>query len=146
MGKKNKSLMIVESPAKVRTIERFVAKGFKIKATMGHIRDLPVWKLAVDIEHSFKPEYEVSDKQLARIIFAFRICLPDISLVLSTRENEKLRDGLAGIGISRMSVASKTTVGGYAETKDANTGQFDISDDRDVKSFCAMLRTYATKF
>lgn len=59
MGKKNKSLMIVESPAKVRTIERFVAKGFKIKATMGHIRDLPVWKLAVDIEHSFKPEYEV---------------------------------------------------------------------------------------
>ncbi len=89
----------------------------------------------------FKPKYDISDKQLARIIFAFRICLPDISLVLSTRENEKLRDGLAGIGISRMSVASKTTVGGYASSKDANTGQFDISDDRDVKTFCAMLRT-----
>ena len=89
----------------------------------------------------FKPEYEVTDKQLARIIFAFRICLPDIALVLSTRENEKLRNGLAGVGISRMSVASKTTVGGYASTKDNHTGQFEISDDRDIATFCTMLRT-----
>ncbi len=89
----------------------------------------------------FKPEFKVNDKQLARIIFAFRICLPNISLVLSTRENETLRDGLAGIGINRMSVASKTTVGGYAETKDSKTGQFDISDDRNVETFCTMLCT-----
>lgn len=88
----------------------------------------------------FKPEYDISDKQLARIIFAFRICMPDISLVLSTRENEELRNGLVGIGINRMSVASKTTVGGYASTKDTDTGQFDISDDRDVETFCNMLR------
>lgn len=56
---KGKSLMIVESPAKVRTIEKFLTKGFKIKATMGHIRDLPVWKLGVDVKHNFKPEYEI---------------------------------------------------------------------------------------
>ncbi len=89
----------------------------------------------------FTPDYEVTDKQLARIIFAFRICMPDIDLVLSTRENEKLRDGLAGIGISRMSVASKTTVGGYTNhEKSGNVGQFDVSDKRDIEEFCAMLR------
>ena len=40
-----------------------------------------------------------------------------------------------------MSIASKTTVGGYSHTEDSATGQFEISDDRDKKAFCAMLRS-----
>ena len=51
--------MIVESPAKVRTIEKFLGKGFEIAASMGHIRGLPVWKLGVDTENGFEPEYEI---------------------------------------------------------------------------------------
>ena len=52
-----KRLIIVESPAKARTIQRFVDKSFSVKATMGHVRDLPKSKLGVDIENNFQPEY-----------------------------------------------------------------------------------------
>lgn len=89
----------------------------------------------------YKPAYPVGDEFLARMIFAFRICLPDVPLVLSTRESARLRDGLAGIGISRMSVASKTTVGGYCSEEHGSGAQFEVTDTRDVDSFCAMLRS-----
>lgn len=87
---------------------------------------------------NFVPPRPVNDKQLAQIIFAFRICLPDVPLVLSTREQPAFRDGMAGIGISRMSVASRTTVGGYA-TPASDSGQFEVSDNRNVSEFCSML-------
>ncbi len=87
----------------------------------------------------FSADTPVSDRQLAQIIFAFRICLPEASLTLSTREPAAYRDGLAGVGINKMSISSKTTVGGYAEPTDA-TGQFEISDERDIPTFCAALR------
>ena len=61
-------------------------------------------------------------------------------LLLSTREAEAVRNGLAGIGISKMSVASKTTVGGYSDTAEKSTEQFSISDERSVDDFCQMLR------
>ena len=87
----------------------------------------------------FQAPYPVSDRQLAQIIFAFRICMPETTLVLSTREAPAFRDGLAGVGINRMSAGSRTTVGGYCEPAD-DAGQFVVSDDRDVEGFCAMLR------
>jgi DNA topoisomerase-1 len=54
-----KSLIIVESPAKTRTLKSFVGPGFDIAASMGHVRDLPPKKLGVDVEHDFAPEYEL---------------------------------------------------------------------------------------
>ena len=89
----------------------------------------------------FKPAHVVSDRQLAQYVLAFRICLPDVPLVLSTRESPAFRDGMAGIGISRMSVASRTTVGGYADGEAEDRGQFDVLDTRDVNEFCRALRT-----
>jgi len=50
-------LVIVESPAKAKTISRYLGKGYKVKASMGHLRDLPRSKLGVDIEGGFVPEY-----------------------------------------------------------------------------------------
>ena len=50
-------LVIVESPAKANTIEKFLGGNSKVVASMGHIRDLPKSKLGVDIEHDFEPEY-----------------------------------------------------------------------------------------
>lgn len=92
-------------------------------------------------EHGrFVPEHPVSDRMLAQMIFAFRICLPDVPLVLSTRESPGFRDGIAGVGISRMSVASRTTVGGYADGVASTEGQFEVSDGRDVAAFCRALR------
>jgi len=87
----------------------------------------------------FEPPCPVSDRQLAQFIFAFRLCLPDVHLVLSTREPASFRDNMAGNGISRMSVASKTTVGGYEKPVD-EPGQFDVSDTRGVDEFCSALR------
>ncbi len=88
----------------------------------------------------FEAPYQVSDLLLAQLIFAFRICLPETTLVLSTREEARLRDGLAGVGINRMSTGSLTTVGGY-EVAATSEGQFEVADMRSVETFCAMLRS-----
>lgn len=90
----------------------------------------------------FIPPFPVDEKFLAQIIFAFRICLPDVPLVLSTREGAAFRDGMAGIGINKMSIASKTTVGGYGD-QGSKEGQFDVNDGRSLETFCQMLRTKA---
>lgn len=52
-----KSLVIVESPAKAKTINKYLGKDFKVMASMGHVRDLPSNRLGVDLEHDFEPEY-----------------------------------------------------------------------------------------
>jgi DNA topoisomerase-1 len=50
-------LVIVESPAKAKTIERYLGKKYKVKASMGHLRDLPKSQMGVDVEHNFDPKY-----------------------------------------------------------------------------------------
>lgn len=89
----------------------------------------------------FAPDHPVDEKMLAQFIFALRICLPEIPLVLSTREAPRVRDGMVGLGISKMSVASKTTVGGYSDDSEESTEQFSISDERNIPDFCEMLRS-----
>ncbi len=54
-----RSLVIVESPAKARTIEKYLGDGFEVKASMGHVRDLPGKEMSVDISNSFAPTYEI---------------------------------------------------------------------------------------
>lgn len=59
-----KNLVIVESPGKVKTIQKFLGKDYLVKASIGHIRDLQEKKLSVDVEHGFTPEYVVpADKK-----------------------------------------------------------------------------------
>ncbi|MDQ3991312.1 MAG: type I DNA topoisomerase [Actinomycetota bacterium] len=58
-----KNLVIVESPTKAKTLERYLGSDFSVKASYGHIRDLPKNKMAVDTEHGFEPEYVVSDEK-----------------------------------------------------------------------------------
>ena len=57
MAKAKTDLVIVESPAKARTIEKYLGKDYKVVASMGHLRDLPKSKMGVDIEHGFEPDY-----------------------------------------------------------------------------------------
>src|SRR5689334_4981473 len=54
-----KALVIVESPAKAKTINKYLGKQYVVKASLGHIKDLPKSDLAVDIEHGFEPHYEI---------------------------------------------------------------------------------------
>ena len=54
-----KRLVIVESPAKARTLKRYLGKDYTVKASMGHVRDLPKSSLGVEVENAFKPHYQV---------------------------------------------------------------------------------------
>ncbi|HVV25888.1 MAG TPA: type I DNA topoisomerase [Candidatus Saccharimonadales bacterium] len=59
-----KNLVIVESPAKAKTIEQFLGKDYSVKSSFGHIRDLPKKGLNIDVEHGFEPKYEIpADKK-----------------------------------------------------------------------------------
>ncbi len=55
-----KNLVIVESPAKAKTIEKFLGKDFKVQSSFGHIADLPSKELGVDVDGDFTPKYTVS--------------------------------------------------------------------------------------
>ncbi|GHV48171.1 hypothetical protein AGMMS49546_38510 [Spirochaetia bacterium] len=55
--KERKILVIVESPAKAKTIEKYLGPSYTVKASMGHLIDLPKSRLAIDVDHDFTPEY-----------------------------------------------------------------------------------------
>ena len=55
--KRKKNLVIVESPAKVKTIRKFLGSNYDVAASNGHVRDLPKSKLGVDVEHDYEPHY-----------------------------------------------------------------------------------------
>ena len=50
-------LVIVESPAKAKTIKKFLGRGYKVEASMGHVRDLPKSQLGIDLENNYEPKY-----------------------------------------------------------------------------------------
>ena len=52
-----KYLVIVESPAKVKTIKKFLGKNYEVAASNGHVRDLPKSQMGIDVEHGFEPKY-----------------------------------------------------------------------------------------
>ncbi len=55
MPKKN--LVIVESPAKAKTIEKYLGRNYHVVASLGHIRDLPKSQMGIDFEHNYEPKY-----------------------------------------------------------------------------------------
>src|SRR5881296_303132 len=62
-----KSLIIVESPAKARTITKYLGRGYTVMASIGHVKDLPTNKLGVDVDHDFRPHY-VTIKGKAKVL------------------------------------------------------------------------------
>ena len=59
-----KNLVIVESPAKAKTIEKYLGKDYLVKSSFGHIRDLPKKGLSIDKEHNFEPNYEIPEDKI----------------------------------------------------------------------------------
>jgi len=80
-------------------------------------------------EGSFQPNVIMSDKELAQIIFAYRIFDHDVEIALSTRENKSFRDNMTTLGVTSLSAGSKTDPGGYAVFKD-ELEQFTVNDNR----------------
>ena len=63
----SKNLIIVESPAKAKTIQKFIGKDYTVISSKGHVRDLPTKGMGIDIAHDFEPQYEVLDDKKALI-------------------------------------------------------------------------------
>jgi len=95
-----KSLVIVESPAKAKTINRYLGPDFEVKASMGHVRDLPSKGLNVDIENNFEPTYEVMPGKKRTVILLKAAAKKCDKLFLATdldREGEAIAWHLAQI-------------------------------------------------
>ncbi len=84
------------------------------------------------------PLQPLGERQLTQLICALRVGFPDAEMVLSTRERAAYRDGMVGLGITRMSAGSKTSPGGYGELAEAGA-QFVITDDRTPAEIVAMI-------
>jgi DNA topoisomerase-1 len=83
-----KNLVIVESPAKARTIARFLGKDYEVQSSFGHIRDLPKKGLNIDIEHNFAPKYEISaDKR--RVVNELKKAAKDKEVWLASDEDRE---------------------------------------------------------
>src|SRR3989344_8187047 len=61
------NLVIVESPTKARTLQKFLGGQYQIEASMGHVRDLPKSEFGVDIEHNFEPQYIIPRDKKKRV-------------------------------------------------------------------------------
>ena len=85
----SKNLMIVESPAKAKTIEKFLGTDFQVKSCFGHIRDLAKSKLAVDTDNKYSPEYEIPKEKQA-IVKELKVAAKKAELVwLATDEDRE---------------------------------------------------------
>jgi len=82
-------LVIVESPAKAKTISKFLGKDFVVKSSYGHVRDLPQKEMGIDIENNFTPEYVVPDKALARISELKKLAKKSDQVILATDEDRE---------------------------------------------------------
>jgi 2-iminoacetate synthase len=80
----------------------------------------------------------MDDRALVQFICAMRICLPDVGLVLSTREPARLRDGIVQLGITQLSAGSQTEPGGY-EHPSADAEQFEVADERSAAEVSRLL-------
>ena len=84
-----KNLVIVESPAKAKTIENFLGKDFTVKSSLGHIRDLSKKNLGIDIENDFKPKYEISPDKVKLVSELKKIVKNTDTVWLATDEDRE---------------------------------------------------------
>ncbi|MCI8391947.1 MAG: [FeFe] hydrogenase H-cluster radical SAM maturase HydG [Roseburia sp.] len=97
-----------------------------------HTISVPRVKHADDIDPSAF-DNGISDDIFAKLCALIRICVPYTGMIISTRESQKVRERVLPLGVSQISGASKTSVGGYAEPEqeeDVTSAQFDVSDQR----------------
>jgi len=87
----------------------------------------------------YQPERAVTDAELAQLLCALRLYLPDVGVSLSTREPAALRDALIPLGVTQISAGSHTEPGGYARPSDAEP-QFEVADTRSPAAVAAALR------
>ncbi len=96
-GRKSKSpstLVIVESPAKAHTIEKYLGPGYTVKASMGHLIDLPKSRMAIDVEHGFQPEY-ITVRGRAKLLKELQKDAKKSDVVLLASDNDREGEAIA---------------------------------------------------
>ena len=91
-----KNLVIVESPAKTRTLAKILGKGYSLKASLGHIRDLPRGRLGVDVENSFLPKYVVP-KEKRKVANELKQAAKTASTVYLATDPDREGEAIPGI-------------------------------------------------
>src|SRR5712692_7576638 len=90
----SKNLIIVESPAKAKTIKRYLGSDYQVTASVGHVVDLPKSTLGVDIEHDFRPEYQVIAGK-AKVLEQIRTAAKDKSKVYLATDPDREGEAIA---------------------------------------------------
>ncbi|HEX5036475.1 MAG TPA: 2-iminoacetate synthase ThiH [bacterium] len=119
-------------------------------ALVRHVRSLKkkYWQVEISIslprlrpcESEYAPPHPVCDRDFLQLIAALRLALPDVGLVLSTREAPELRDALIGLGVTRMSAGSRTEPGGYLQPEES-LKQFETEDHRSPAEVAAAIQS-----
>lgn len=89
-----KTLVIVESPAKAKTIEKYLGQGYTVKASMGHLIDLPKSRMAIDIENDFQPEY-ITVRGRAKLLKELQKDAKASDFVLLASDNDREGEAIA---------------------------------------------------
>ena len=93
-GGRQRALVVVESPAKAKTIKKYLGAGFTVKASVGHVMDLPKSKMGVDVEHGFTPEYVVI-RGKEKIIAEIKKAAKDVDVVYLAPDPDREGEAIA---------------------------------------------------
>ena len=93
-SEEKKVLIIVESPAKAKTIEKYLGSNYLVKASMGHLIDLPKSRLAIDVDHNFEPEY-ITVRGRGKILKELQGDAKKAGLVLLASDNDREGEAIA---------------------------------------------------
>ena len=92
--KMSKKLVIVESPAKARTLGKILGRGYSLKASLGHVRDLPRGQIGVDIEHDFEPKYVVP-RAKTKLVNELKKAVKDASVLFLATDPDREGEAIA---------------------------------------------------
>jgi len=114
------NLVIVESPAKARTIERFLGNNFRVVSSFGHIRDLSKKNLGINIENEFKPSYEIP-KEKARVVSELRKAASEAKNIWIASDEDREGEAIAWhlVNVLKLDLASTRRIVFHEITKNA---------------------------
>ena len=128
-----KNLVIVESPAKAKTIEKFLGKDFKVVSSYGHIRDLATKNYGVDIENNFKPDYIVSsDKK--KLVAELKKQVKDSDMIWLAADEDREGEAIAWhlYEVLKLNASNSKRIVFHEITKDAITKAIDNPREIDL--------------
>ncbi len=105
-----------------------------------HTISVPRIEPAEGSQISLHPPYQLSDDEFKKVVAILRLSVPYTGIIMSTRENARMRDALLSLGVSQVSAESKTSPGGYSASASGQaTGQFSLGDHRSLDEIIASL-------